>query len=388
MTSIIFFIIFVPIIGMILLAINFFLAPHKPYKEKKTPFECGFHSFVGQNRKQFSVIFFIYSIMFMIFDLELFFAFPLGVSIGLNDALGISTLVIFFIILTLGFVFELGSNALNLDTKQVKSSFNPDNGTLNRFAIFVVIISFCLFKYLSKVVSGCSEDIIYASLFTCLIASAFSCIIFVVRRFCKNDYNFGVSHLATRFAYTFIIAILLHLLAYFKFIDLNIELLLDFFSLLLGWLNAIPVIASSSNEPFNGILKMEGKDLPLSSKSNSSDVIDRISETGFIDDEHMDLACKVQEPEEGISFQQYQQDVKKLRDYVDQKDLGPNKIHWRKRDDELIAQSRAMYASELLANTHRQTWAEDEKKRNFSEKDSTEQSSSKRIHNEDDSSKK
>ena len=127
MTSIIFFIIFIPILRIILLTINFLLAPHKPYKEKKTPFECGFHSFVGQNRKQFSVIFFIYSIMFMIFDLELFFAFPLGVSIAFNDALGITILVIFFLILTLGFVFELGSNALNLDTKQIKSSFSLEN---------------------------------------------------------------------------------------------------------------------------------------------------------------------------------------------------------------------------------------------------------------------
>ena len=121
MTSIIFFLIFIPLLAILLLSVNFLLAPHKPDKEKKTPFECGFHSFVGQNRAQFSVVFFVYALLFMIFDLELFFAFPLAVSIEFNNVFGVIALVIFFIILTLGFVFELGSNALNLDTKQIKS---------------------------------------------------------------------------------------------------------------------------------------------------------------------------------------------------------------------------------------------------------------------------
>ena len=121
MTSIIFFLIFIPVLAVVLLSVNFLLAPHKPDKEKKTPFECGFHSFTDQTRKQFTVMIYLYALLFMVFDLEIFFAFPLGVTVGFNDAFGILTLVIFFIIVTFGFIYELGSNALNLDTKQVKS---------------------------------------------------------------------------------------------------------------------------------------------------------------------------------------------------------------------------------------------------------------------------
>ena len=60
MTSTTFFFIFIPILGIILLLVNFILAPHNPYQEKDSVFECGFHSFLGQNRTQFSISFFIF----------------------------------------------------------------------------------------------------------------------------------------------------------------------------------------------------------------------------------------------------------------------------------------------------------------------------------------
>ena len=50
MTSTTFFFIFVPILAIILLAVNLIFAPHNPYQEKDSAFECGFHSFLGQNR--------------------------------------------------------------------------------------------------------------------------------------------------------------------------------------------------------------------------------------------------------------------------------------------------------------------------------------------------
>lgn len=122
MTSIMFFLIFIPILGLILLNLNFFLAPHKPYKEKKTPFECGYHSFTTQNRTPFTVSFFIFGILFLLFDLEITTAFPFVVSSNFNNPYGFSVLISFILILTLGFVFELGKNALKIDTKQDKSS--------------------------------------------------------------------------------------------------------------------------------------------------------------------------------------------------------------------------------------------------------------------------
>lgn len=118
MTSIKFFLVFVVILATVFINLNFFLAPHKPYKEKKTPFECGYHSFVTQNRTQFTISFFIFALLFLLFDIEISTIFPLVSSSYFNNIYGFSAVIVFVLILTLGFVFELGKNALKIDTKQ------------------------------------------------------------------------------------------------------------------------------------------------------------------------------------------------------------------------------------------------------------------------------
>jgi len=118
MSSFIFFFLFIPILSFILLIVNFVFAPYKPYKEKKTPFECGYHSFLAQNRTQFTISFFIFGILFLLFDLEIVLIYPYTVSSYANNIYGLLVMLIFTIILTLGFVFELGKDALKIDTKK------------------------------------------------------------------------------------------------------------------------------------------------------------------------------------------------------------------------------------------------------------------------------
>jgi NADH-ubiquinone oxidoreductase chain 3 len=122
MTSTTFFIIFVPILAILLLAINLILAPHNPYQEKDSVFECGFHSFLGQNRTQFSVSFFIFGLLFLLFDLEILLVYPYSVSSYTNDIYGLVVMMVFFVLLTLGFIFELGKNALTIDSRQTTYS--------------------------------------------------------------------------------------------------------------------------------------------------------------------------------------------------------------------------------------------------------------------------
>src|SRR3981081_1821513 len=117
MTSLTFFFIFIPILALILLMVNILLSPHNPYQEKNSAFECGFHSFLGQNRTQFSISFFI-------FALEILLVYPYVVSAYTNGIYGLIIMLIFFSILTLGFVFELGKNALKIDSKQMINLFN------------------------------------------------------------------------------------------------------------------------------------------------------------------------------------------------------------------------------------------------------------------------
>lgn len=118
MTSQTFFLVFIPILAFILLAVNIVLAPHNPYQEKDSAFECGFHSFLGQNRSEFSISFFIFALLFLLFDLEILLVYPYVVSGYVNGVFGLIVMLIFFLVLTLGFAFELGKNALSIESKQ------------------------------------------------------------------------------------------------------------------------------------------------------------------------------------------------------------------------------------------------------------------------------
>ena len=133
MTSTTFFIIFIPILSILLLCINLLLAPHNPYQEKDSAFECGFHSFLGQNRTQFSISFFIFALLFLLFDLEIILIYPFSVSSYHNHLHGLIIMLLFFTLLTLGFIFELGKNALTIDSKQTSLSTTNDAPVVDVF---------------------------------------------------------------------------------------------------------------------------------------------------------------------------------------------------------------------------------------------------------------
>jgi NADH-ubiquinone oxidoreductase chain 3 len=116
------FIIFIPIVGLLLLVLNLIFAPHNPYQEKYSIFECGFHSFLGQNRTQFGIKFFIFALVYLLLDLEIVLTFPFAVSEYINNIYGLIITLIFIIIITIGFVYELGRNALKIESRQDKKN--------------------------------------------------------------------------------------------------------------------------------------------------------------------------------------------------------------------------------------------------------------------------
>ena len=124
MSSTIFFFLFIPLLAFILLAINLIFAPHNPYMEKNSAFECGFSSFLGQNRTQFSISFFIFALLFLLFDLEILLVYPYLVSAYTNGIYGLTILLLFLLALTLGFAFELGKKALSIDSRQMSNKSN------------------------------------------------------------------------------------------------------------------------------------------------------------------------------------------------------------------------------------------------------------------------
>lgn len=133
MSSVTLLFIFVSILALIFLLLNFILAPHNPYQEKYSIFECGFHSFLGQNRTQFGVKFFIFALVYLLLDLEILVIYPYGLSSYENGIYGLIIVLIFIAIITAGFVFELGKNALKIDSRQSYDYFYKSKKFLNTF---------------------------------------------------------------------------------------------------------------------------------------------------------------------------------------------------------------------------------------------------------------
>jgi NADH-ubiquinone oxidoreductase chain 3 len=133
MNGITFLFIFVSVLTLLFLVLNFVLAPHNPYQEKYSIFECGFHSFLGQNRTQFGVKFFIFALVYLLLDLEILVIYPFGLSGYENGVYGLIVVLIFIGIITAGFVFELGKNALKIDSRQSYNYFHKSNKFINTF---------------------------------------------------------------------------------------------------------------------------------------------------------------------------------------------------------------------------------------------------------------
>ena len=106
--------IIVPILAIILLALNVLLAPNRPDESKVSPYECGFLGIEGQTRSTFQIHFYIVGLLFLVFDLEILLLFPVGVTLYQVSTFGFSIAIIFFIILTIGFVLEISSGAVSL----------------------------------------------------------------------------------------------------------------------------------------------------------------------------------------------------------------------------------------------------------------------------------
>ena len=114
MNNILMLFIFVPILSGILLIVNFFLAPHRPDEQKVSAYECGFSPVYGQTRSTFQIHFYIVAMLFLVFDLEILLLFPIALTLYNVSVFGFSIALIFFIVLTIGFVLEIGSGAISL----------------------------------------------------------------------------------------------------------------------------------------------------------------------------------------------------------------------------------------------------------------------------------
>ena len=101
-------------ISLALLVVPFLIAIRNPDPEKVSAYECGFIAF-DDARMKFDVRFYLVSILFIIFDLEVAFLFPWSVSFGTLGWFGFWSMMVFLGVLTIGFIYEWKKGALEWD---------------------------------------------------------------------------------------------------------------------------------------------------------------------------------------------------------------------------------------------------------------------------------
>ena len=97
--------------AVIAVGASYIVARQKPDPEKVSAYECGFEAFT-YSRGKFDVRFYLVSILFIIFDLEIAFLFPWAISLSEIVMFGFWSMMGFLGILTIGFIYEWKKGAL------------------------------------------------------------------------------------------------------------------------------------------------------------------------------------------------------------------------------------------------------------------------------------
>ena len=103
------------VMGVGFLVAAWVVAPSHPDKEKVSAYECGFNAF-DDARMKFDVRFYLVSILFIIFDLEVAYLFPWALTLHHLKAdvaqFAFASMMVFLGVLTVGFAYEWKKGAL------------------------------------------------------------------------------------------------------------------------------------------------------------------------------------------------------------------------------------------------------------------------------------
>jgi len=98
-------------LSLLFVGASWLVGRQRPDREKGAAYECGFEAF-DDSRAKFDVRFYLVSILFIIFDLEIAFLFPWAVTLGKIGLFGFWSMMLFLGVLTVGFIYEWRKGAL------------------------------------------------------------------------------------------------------------------------------------------------------------------------------------------------------------------------------------------------------------------------------------
>jgi NADH:ubiquinone oxidoreductase subunit 3 (subunit A) len=87
------------------------LGPRKPNKLKDQTYECGIET-VGETWVQFKAQYYVFALVFLVFDVETVFLYPWAVAFNLISIFGVAEAVLFVLILAAGLIYAWRKGAL------------------------------------------------------------------------------------------------------------------------------------------------------------------------------------------------------------------------------------------------------------------------------------
>lgn len=102
------------ILGVLVIALGHMFGPRRPTSKKGAPYESGMLPY-GPATRQLPVRFYLVAVLFILFDVEVIFLFPWAVVYRELGLFGIIEMVVFILILLVGFVYALKKGAFEWD---------------------------------------------------------------------------------------------------------------------------------------------------------------------------------------------------------------------------------------------------------------------------------
>lgn len=100
--------------GVITLLISYLVQPKYPEPEKLSAYECGSEPF-SDARMPFPVRYYIFAMLFVIFDIEVIFLYPWAVTFDKLGLIGLVEMLIFIALFLVAYIYAWRKGALEWD---------------------------------------------------------------------------------------------------------------------------------------------------------------------------------------------------------------------------------------------------------------------------------
>ena len=100
------------LVGTVFAVLNLFLGRRRPTRSKQEPYECGLPSEI-QRGFRFGISFYLVAMLFILFDIEVIFLYPIAIQLRAFGTFAMSELIVFVVLLMIAFVYVWRRGALS-----------------------------------------------------------------------------------------------------------------------------------------------------------------------------------------------------------------------------------------------------------------------------------